>query len=264
MNVGEILDYINEIAPWKYAEGWDNVGLMVGSSNCKVKKIMLCMDVTSEVIDDAINQGSNVIISHHPFLFSKLDKIDLDTLNGHLISKVIKRDICVISAHTNLDVAVGGVEDTLAEALGLTNCRIQKSYIPEGLDLDIGMGKVGELPVELCFEEFIRTVKKNLGIDNLRIVGVQPEYVKKVDVFCGSFDGDLDSVKRHNVDVLVTGDIKYHIALEAREMGLCLLDVGHFASEHLIVDKLKKFFTNKFNNIEIICNTLEKDPFVFS
>jgi len=264
MKVGEVLDFINEFAPWEYAEEWDNVGLMVGSRTCQVKKLMLCMDVTTRIIDEAINQGSNLIVAHHPFLFSKLNKIDLDTLKGQLICKLIKNDICVISAHTNLDVAIGGVNDTLAEKIGLTNCGILKSYIPEGFDLDMGMGKVGELPALLSFEEFICTVKKNLGIDNLRLIGAQPRNVKKVAVFCGSFDGDLDSVKRHNVDVLVTGDIKYHTALDAREMGLCILDVGHFASEILIVNKLEKLLTDKFSDIKIICSTLERDPFIFS
>jgi len=264
MNVGEILNYINELAPWKYAEEWDNVGLMLGSRTFQVKKVLLCMDVTSKVINEAIEQDVNLILSHHPFLFSKLNTVDLDTMKGQQISTLIKNDICVISAHTNLDVAVGGVNDTLAEAAGLTNCGLLKSYIPEGIDVDMGMGKVGELPNRLCFEEFISIVKKNLDIDKLRLIGAQPKTVKKVATFCGSFDVDLDIIKRHDVDVLITGDIKYHTALDAREMGLCILDVGHYASEHLIVNKLKKLLENKFDKLEIICSTLEKDPFIFA
>jgi len=264
MNVGDVLNFINELAPWKYAEQWDNVGLMVGSRTSIVKKILLCMDVTSKVIDEAISQKADLIVSHHPFLFSKLNRVDLDTMKGLQISTLIKNDICVISAHTNLDVAVGGVNDTLAMILGLTNCEILKSYIPEGCNFDMGIGKVGELTSQLSFEEFIITVKKNLHIDNFRLIGVKPTDVKKVAVFCGSFDDDLDSVKRHNVDILVTGDIKYHTALDAREMGLCILDVGHFASEHIIVNKLEDIFKNRFENIEITCSTLEVDPFIFS
>lgn len=264
MNVGEILNYINELAPWKYAEEWDNVGLMLGSRTCEVKKIMICMDVTSKVIGEAIDVAANLIVSHHPFLFSKLNSVDLDTMKGKQISILIKNDISVISAHTNLDVAVGGVNDTLAEAIGLTNCVILKSYIPDSYDVDMGLGKVGELSARLCFEEFIIMVKKNLDIDNLRIIGEQSKIVKKVAVFCGSFDVDLDIIKRHDVDVLITGDMKYHTALDAREMGLCILDVGHFASEHLIVNKLKKALENRFSNIEIVCSTLEKYPFIFA
>lgn len=264
MNVGEIYNYINEFAPFNYAETWDNVGLMLGSRGCQVKKIMLCMDVTLKVIDEAIEQGVNLIISHHPLLFSKLKTVDFDTSTGQMLLKLIKNDINVISAHTSLDVAVGGVNDTLAETVGLVGCEKLKSYIPEGLDIDMGLGKVGNLPNELSFNEFVNHIKKNLNISNLRIIGAQPAIIKKVATFCGSFDGSLASVKRHNADVLITGDIKYHTALDAREMGLCIMDVGHFASEHLIVNKLKKLLENKFKNIDIVCSSLEEDPFIFA
>lgn len=264
MNVGEILNYINELAPWKYAEDWDNVGLMVGSRSKEITKVLTCLDVTSKIINEAIDQGANLIVSHHPILFSKLKTVDLDTMKGEQIATLIKNDISVVSAHTNLDVAVGGVNDTLAEAIGLTNCGILKSYIPEGFDVDIGMGKVGELVSRLGFEEFINIVKRNLYIDKLRLIGTQPKSVKKVAVFCGSFDVELDTIKTHDVDVLITGDMKYHTALDAREMGLCILDVGHFASEHLIVNKLKILLENKLRDIKVICSALEQDPFIFT
>lgn len=264
MNVGEMLDYINELAPWGYAEVWDNVGLMVGSRTCKVNKVLLCMDVTDKVIKEAIDLGVNLILSHHPFLFSKLNKLDFDTLKGAQISALIKNNICVISAHTNLDVAAGGVNDTLAEALGLIDCNIYKSYIPDKYDIDLGMGKYGQLQDQLGFEDFISMVKQNLAINNLRIIGTQPEKVNTIAVFCGSFDGDLQSVKNQNVDVLVTGDIKYHTALDAKEMGLCIIDVGHFASEHLIVNKLYSLLVKSFKELQVYCSKMEADPFIFS
>lgn len=264
MNAGEILDYINELAPWKYAEHWDNVGLMVGSRSIEITKILICLDVTSKVIEEAITKKANMIISHHPFVFSKLNNIDLDSLKGEQIATLIKNDICVTSAHTNLDVAVGGVNDTLAEIVGVTNCKILKSYVPQGFDVDMGLGKVGELPSRLCFEEFISIVKRNLNIDKLRLIGTPPKTVKNVAVFCGSFDGDLYTVKSHEVDVLITGDIKYHTALDAKEMGLCILDVGHYATEHIIVKKLKNFLESRFDNIEVICSTMENDPFIYA
>jgi len=264
MNVGEILDYINEFAPWKYAEDWDNVGLMLGSRKCQVKKLMVCMDVTSKTVKEAIDQKVDLIVSHHPFLFSKLNSIDFDSVKGYQISELIKNNICVISAHTNLDVAIGGVNDTLAQAVGLTDTGILKSYVPKGFSIDLGIGKIGELSNQLSFKEFIDMVKQNLQIKNLRIIGVQPESVKNAAVFCGSFDGDLETIKRSNVDVLITGDIKYHTALDAEEMGLCIIDAGHFSSEHLIVDKLKLFLKNKFYNIDVVCSELEIDPFIFA
>lgn len=264
MNIGEILEYINEFAPWKYAEEWDNVGLMLGSRNCEVKKLMVCMDVTSKTIREAIDQKADLIVSHHPFLFSKLNSIDFDTVKGQQISELIRNNICVISAHTNLDVAAGGVNDTLAKAVGLTDVGMLKAYVPKGTGTELGMGKIGELPAKLSFSEFINNVKAKLGTANLRIIGVQPEFVKNAAVFCGSFDGDLEAIKRSGVDVLLTGDLKYHTALDAAEMGLCIIDAGHFATEHLITNKLKEILKNRFNKAEIVCSEQEKDPFIFA
>ncbi|PYG87029.1 dinuclear metal center YbgI/SA1388 family protein [Ruminiclostridium sufflavum DSM 19573] len=264
MNTGEILDFINELAPFKYAEAWDNVGLMVGSRKCSVNKILLCMDVTEKVVEESIDKEANLIISHHPFLFSKLKSVDFDTMTGQQISRLIKNDINVISAHTNLDVAEGGVNDTLAEAVGLTECTNLKPYIPEGFEIDLGLGKAGRLSRELSFDEFICSIKKKLNIQNLRITGTQPKTVRRAATFCGSFDGDLDSIRQQDVDVLITGDVKYHTALAARELGLCVIDAGHFASEHLIVNKLKSLLENNFTGIEILCSTMEGDPFIFA
>jgi dinuclear metal center YbgI/SA1388 family protein len=264
MNVGEVLNYINELAPFKYAEVWDNVGLMLGSRKCEVRRIMLCMDVTLKAVQESIDKGVDLIVSHHPFLFSKLKSVDFDSMKGQRIVTLIKNDINVISAHTNLDVAVGGVNDAFAEAVGLTECDKFKTYIPEGFEVDLGLGKVGKLPNELSFDQFVSHIKKNLDIQNLRVIGAQPATVKKVATFCGSFDGDLESVKRHSVDLLLTGDIKYHTALDAREMGLCILDVGHFASERIILTRLKKLLENRFDKSEIVCSSLEEDPFIFT
>lgn len=264
MNIGEILSYINRVAPTEYAEKWDNVGLMIGSRGQKVSRILICLDVTSKVIREALDIKAELIVSHHPFLFSKVNRIDLDTLKGEQIAILIKNDISIISAHTNLDFAVGGVNDTLAEVLGLTGCRQLKSYIPEGCDYDIGMGKVGEIPLEVTFEDLVKMIKNNLAIDNLRIIGKQPDKVKHVAVFCGSFDGDLNSVKKQNVDVLITGDMKYHIAQDACEMGLCIIDVGHFASEYVIVERLRSILSKQFEGIELVCSCMEKDPFIYA
>lgn len=264
MKLGQLLNCINEFAPWRYAEEWDNVGLMLGSRSQEVNKVLLCLDVNSEVVAEAVKQGVNLIISHHPFIFSKLKLLDFDTIQGSLIEKLIKKDIGVISAHTNLDVADGGVNDALAAAIGLSNTKQLKSYVPTGYEVDMGLGKVGELKPETSFVDFIASLKKNLNLQSLRIIGPQPKLVSKVAVFCGSYDNDFAAVKAQGTDVLVTGDVKYHNAFEAREMGLCIVDVGHFASEHIVLDKLKAALDEKLDGIEVICSKVEKDPFFFA
>ncbi|WP_024834000.1 Nif3-like dinuclear metal center hexameric protein [Ruminiclostridium josui] len=264
MNVGDIINYLNEIAPWQYAEEWDSVGLMVGSRNSNVSKILLCMDVTSDVISEAVENGAQMILSHHPFIFSKLKAIDMENFKGEQIVKLIKSNVTVVSAHTNLDTAPGGVNDTLAETLHLINCHNLKPYIPKGSNCDLGMGKIGELLDYKSFDDFVKDIKKNLGIENLRIIGKKPEKVKNIGVFCGSFDGDLENLKSRKVDVLVTGDIKYHTALDAAQMGLCIVDAGHFATERIILHKLKDTLNKRFKELDIICSKVEIDPFTFA
>ena len=264
MKVGEVLDYINELAPWGYAESWDNVGLMVGSRDSEVKKILLCLDVTSRVIKEAIDCNAELIVSHHPFIFSKLGRLDFDTMKGRQIQTLITKDINVISAHTNLDVAIGGVNETLAEVIGISDLKSLRTYIPDGYENDIGLGKLGSLKEEKAFNEFVDSLKENLNITNLRIIGTTPDTVKNVAVFCGSFDVDLNHLKRLGQDVLITGDLKYHDALDAREMGLCIIDVGHFSSEHVILSRLQNLFTEKFGSVEVVCSKMESDPFIFS
>lgn len=264
MNAGDIINYLNEIAPWQYAEEWDNVGLMVGSRENNVTKILLCMDVTSDVILEAAENSTQMIISHHPFIFSKMKSIDLETFKGDQIAKLIKNNITVVSAHTNLDTAPDGVNDTLAETLQLTNCQNLKPYVPNGLNCDLGMGKIGELQNYKSFDEFIKEIKKNLAIENLRIIGKKPEKVKNIAVFCGSFDDDLENLKSRKVDVLVTGDIKYHTAIDAAQMGLCIVDAGHYATERIILPKLKDILNKRFKELDIICSKMESDPFTFA
>lgn len=262
MNVEEIIRFIEEIAPKRYAESWDNVGLMVGSRTNAVNKILVCLDVTSCVIEEAIHERADLILSHHPFLFSKLKSIDADTVKGMQIQKLIKNEITVISAHTNLDFAENGINDKLAEVLQLKETIPLKSYIPDGTAVDIGMGKTGKLRPELEFNEYIKLVKTKLNVKSLRVIGQSPQKVGKVSVFCGSFDGDLAAVQKQNLDLLITGDIKYHTAMDAVEMGLCIIDVGHFASEYVIVPRLKEMLENRYNNLEVVCSKVEKDPFI--
>lgn len=264
MKVGEILNFINELAPWGYAETWDNVGLMLGSRQSDVKRMLLCMDVTSKVIREAIDYEAEMIISHHPFLFSSINRLDFDTIKGQQIQTLVTKNISVISAHTNLDVTAGGVNDTLAGTLGLSELISLKSYIPQGYQEDLGLGKLGTLENSMVFSDFIDHVKKHLKISALRVIGPHPDKVKHVGVFCGSFDVDLHYLRSLKQDVVITGDMKYHTALDAREMGLCIIDVGHFASEHVILPRLQKVIADKFAQIEVVCSKLESDPFIFA
>lgn len=262
----DIADYIEEIAPAHLAEEWDNVGLLLGDSGREVKSILLCLDITGKVAEEAASRQVDMIISHHPLIFSGLKRILRGSGKGDVLYSLIKNDICVLSAHTNLDVVPGGVNDCLACVLGLQNLQPLKKYhsdtLKEAMEgTGYGLGRTGRLANPMNLPDFIQQVKVGLRVDNVRLIGRADRRVERVGVFCGSFDDDLKSIRNAGVDVLVTGDVKYHTAQDAVEMGLCLLDAGHFSTEVVVLPYLERILKERFPGIEIAGRCVETDPF---
>ncbi len=247
----DIMSFMEKIAPRELAEEWDNVGLLLGNRDNEVKKILLCMDVTASSVSYAVNNGVDMIISHHPFIFKKLGRLVENDAKGSVIYTLIRNNISVFAAHTNLDFAVSGVNDCLAEALEIGNAETYGN----------GPGKVGTLKKEVKLTDFIEKVKSALDTKKLRVIGDDERSIKKAAVFSGSFDDDLDAVKNTNADVLVTGDIKYHTALDACGENLCIIDAGHFNTEKIVLPSLAKRLGESFTDIDIMLFTEEEDPF---
>jgi len=362
VKVKDIIDFMEEIAPKSLAEQWDNVGLLVGSKEQSVNRVMVSLDATSTVVDEAAEKKVDMLITHHPVIFKGLKSLNEEYFIPKILAKLIRNNISVFSAHTNLDAADGGVNEQLAKVLGLAEIRNLNSYreeklfklvvfvpvshveevrnalcnagagwignysdcsfmtegtgtfkpldgsnpyigkqgniekvseyrletvVPEKVlkrvieamlsahpyeevaydiyPLEIkgkeyGLGKIGELKAPMEFEEFASMVKKQLGIDHLRIIGKMPEEIRKVAVFCGSFDENWSGIVREKADVLITGDIKYHAAVEAAEREICVIDAGHYATEKVIVPVLAKVLQERFPEIEVICAYTESDP----
>lgn len=248
----DIMSFMEKIAPRELAEEWDNVGLLLGNRDNEVKKILLCMDVTAASAKYAVNNGADLIISHHPFIFKKLGRLVENDAKGNVIYALIRNNISVFAAHTNLDFAEAGVNDCLAAALGIVNAEIYGN----------GPGKIGVLQNEMKLTDFIDKVKSALDTKKLRVIGNTERGIKKAAVFSGSFDGDLDAVKNTNADVLVTGDIKYHTALDACAEDMCIIDAGHFNTEKIVLPSLAKRIGENFPGIEIMLFTDEEDPFI--
>ena len=263
MNItcNDIAEFMEEIAPKCFAEEWDNVGQMAGSLNKPVYRVLLCLDVTPAIIDEAVEKKANLIISHHPLILQGIKRIVEEDYKGKILYKLIRNDIAVYSAHTNLDTADNGVNRKLAEKLGLNDIVNLKDTIA-GMDgRKYGLGKVGLLKEPLTLKDFIYFVKTSLKVDNIKLVGNTDKMIKKVAVFCGSYDDDLDALKQHNADILVTGDVKYHTAVDALNMGYCIIDAGHFNTENIVLPALDKLISDRFPGIEVFCSQLEKDPF---
>ena len=255
--VQSICDAMNRIAPKYLAEEWDNPGLLVGDPKQSVNKILVCLDVSDEMIDQAIKLGAQMIVSHHPMIFRPIKSIRTDLPLGSKIRNLIRHDIACFAAHTNLDSAEGGVNDVLAEKLGLIDVKT--------FDEEISLGRIGRLENEMSAEEFAIHVKKSLNADNVRLINAGDFNIKKVGICGGAGSEFISKAKFLGADAFVTGDVKYHEAQSAIENKIHVIDAGHFATEfpivHALAERLRTEFTRLKMNIEVIEDTNAKDYF---
>ncbi len=257
--VKDIAEIIERLAPPRLAEEWDNVGLMVGDSEQTVRTIFICLDVTSVNVRQAIEVGADLIISHHPLIFSPLKNIVEGDISGNIIRTLIKNNISVYSAHTNLDNADGGMNDVLADKLGLEDVRkfTQEECCDANGNPLQNIGRVGYLdsPVEL--EDFKSLVKSILGCRSIRSLGNPQDTINCVALCTGSGGEGIYSAFRSGADVYVTSDIKHHEAQLAFELGINLIDAGHFETENTICEFLKTYLEENLSDVTIISSDAE-------
>lgn len=259
----DIAGFIKRIAPPELAEDWDNVGMLLGSPERDIRTILLCMDITAKTVEEAIGCNADMILSHHPLIFRPLKSLNEEYPKAQIISKLIRSNICVYSAHTNLDAAVGGVNDRLAQVLELQEID-SGSCIDKEKFVNLQYGKIGVLKNPIELNGFISMVKDRLNTSYVRVIGYIDRKVEKVAVFSGSFDEGLFPLSRDMADVLVTGDIKYHTALDLLEAGLCVIDAGHFNTEKIVLPFLASSLKEQFPGIGIVVSNVEEDPFKVS
>ncbi|GMQ56367.1 Nif3-like dinuclear metal center hexameric protein [Vallitalea sediminicola] len=258
----EIINKLEELAPPKLAESWDNVGLLVGDSNQAIDKVLISLDATKDVVDEAINNKVDMIITHHPIIFKGVKHVNTSTVIGRKLIKLIKNDICVYSAHTNLDSASEGLSVLLADKLQLNDSDILESNNNfDVLDL-CGTGRIGYLE-EMTLEELSYYVKEMLNIKSVRVIGSLDKKIKKVAVSPGSSMEFADTAYKNGADVYITGDIKYHDAVEYKEKGMALIDAGHFGTENIVLPMFTQYIRQCFgDHLEIITSKINKDPFI--
>ena len=235
-----IIDYIETICPKDSAMDFDNVGLIVGRNNHKVKKIMVMLDADKETVKEAIENKVDMIITHHPLLMSPISRV-----NDEIILSLIENGICLYSAHTNLDQCKNGVNDNLIKLLGAK--KIKRVLLPE----ENFYTYTGTFP-QMTLIETVNYVKEKLGIKNVRYTGDDESIVKSVCVVGGSGCGMADDVKHLGCDTLITADMKYHQAQHAAYIGLNIIDAGHFETENIICNVIKEILNKQFEDLEIL------------
>ncbi len=264
----DIIDLIDQEASFKSAEDWDNSGLQVGKMSWPVKKILIALDLTLEVMKEAVKINADLVLTHHPLLIKFPKCIDFNTLPGSVIELSAKKKISIVSAHTNLDKAENGLNDYFAKIIGLKDITplSDKSNTENHFnDGNISFGRKGKLEHSNTLKAFALTIKKKLNLTHLRVIGDNDLLIESATVVTGSGGSMIEDFFLSETDVFVTGDVKYHEARIVEEKKLGMIDVGHFGSEYIAIqllsDKLITASKNKDYDFKIIKYENELDPF---
>lgn len=270
----EIIDIVRKLAPEYLVVDGDNTGFLIGDENSEVDNVMVTLDINEEVIKEAAENKVGLIITHHPVIYNKLASITESDFMGRKIIKLIKNNITVYSAHSSLDVAENGINDYLAEIFELQQVSVmEKTYeMPsyEVYPLNIpakvfGFGRIGILKNPVSLGELCNIVKEKLNLHSVNTVGYMDKIINKLGICSGSGGDLIPAAYKAGCDALLTGDIKYHDACDARDMGMAIIDAGHFGTENIYMDKLCHYINNEINKdkykVNVLLSKSNKTPF---
>jgi len=241
MKIKTLVKRLGKEFPLSLAEPWDNVGLLVGDENREITGVQISLDATEKVIDHAIKVGANLIITHHPLIFTGLKNITSKNFMGRKIMKLLENKIAIYSMHTNLDSGTGGLNEYITTKLGVETSKILDEKKDKENNSLGGLGRIYSLEKPVKLGEYLDVVKEKLELKSVRVVGELDKEIKKIAVINGSGASYLEKINKLNVDLFITGDIKYHEGLNATEMGIALFDIGHYESEYFFTDIVARY-----------------------
>ncbi len=254
MKCNDILDNLLKVMPKELAMSWDNVGLLAGSKEKEVKNIVVCLDLSEKLIEKAISLKADLIVSHHPLIFSPIKNVTDETSVGKRIVSLIKNDISYIALHTNYDIAVGCMSDLVAERIGLFGEPLEKTESVE--DIDVGIGKVGDLKKPLKISEIAKLVKERFNLPHLRVFdGGEDRFVSRIAISPGSGKGMYKAAYEKRASLLISGDISHHDAVDALELGVATIDAGHYGLEHIFIADMAQ----RLRNMDKAFNVFEEN-----
>ena len=258
----DFCQFLGDFAPPHLAEDWDNVGLLVGDHDRPVPSAMTCLTITPESVAEAIEKKATLIVTHHPLPFRQLKQITADNVTGRMLLQLIEHQIAIYSPHTSFDSADRGINQRMAEGLGIID-PVPLQPI-ETDDNGLGAGRYGNLASAQSLLDVISVTKGFLRIEGLHYVGVAEQQVARVAVACGSAGKFLQWVIRAGCDCLVTGETNFHTCLEAKANQIALVLPGHFASERFAVEALADLLQKEFSNVHVWASIEESDPLAWA
>jgi len=257
--VAEVAAFLEALAPKALAAEWDNVGLLLGDPQGSAERVMTCLSLTRDVVDEAIAQRVQLVVAHHPLPFRPLKSITTAGFDGSRVWRLASAGIAIYSPHTGFDSAARGINQRLAELLKLTNIA-PLAPIAGASDPQVGLGRRGELSTPQRLDEFAAAAKRGLITGSVSVVGDAARQVRKVGIGCGSAGDLMKLAQAAGCDCFVTGEANFHTALEAEAADIALVLVGHYASEHFALVQLAEELQRAFSSAKFWAARSEADP----
>lgn len=246
MKCGDICTLIELEYGLEYACDWDNVGLLAGRRDKEVKKILLALDATDEAVQRAVRKEADMLITHHPMIFSPVRRVTDEDMIGRRLLTLLQKDICCYAMHTNYDVR--GMADLAAGLLNLQECTVLEE-IRDGE----GIGRVGILPAYMTLEECAQLVKNVYRIPSVKLFGDPSTKVRTAAICPGAGKSTIKEVLRFGCDVYITGDIDHHTGIDAVDQGLCIIDGGHYGIEHIFMEDVRAYLEKVLTGVRMEC-----------
>ena len=262
MKIYQVVDALEQYAPLPLQEGYDNAGLQVGLTEAvEVSGALLCLDVTEAVVDEAIQKGCNLIVSHHPLIFRKLARIADENYVQRTVRKAIKNDIAIVAMHTNMDAAAGGVNFKIAEKLGLRNIRFLGGE-KEVAGVKGGEGLVGDLAEEMAADDWVLRLRERFDVECVQCNQLLRRPIKKVALCGGAGSFLLDSAIAAGADAFVTGEMHYHEFFgHEQEIQICV--IGHYQSEQFTSEIFQRIIEEKCPGVSCLVSEINTNPIIY-
>jgi dinuclear metal center YbgI/SA1388 family protein len=257
----QVCQAMARIAPLRLAESWDNVGLLVGDRRQSVTRIMTCLTITPNVVDEAVGERAELVIAHHPLPFQPLTRINSDSIAGTMLLRLVGAGIAVYSAHTAFDSAAEGINQQWAELIGLESVEplVERESIASEPAIE-GSGRWGKLARPEPLDQLLARASAAVGAPAARRVGHADQRVVRVALACGSGGSFLAAAHRRGCDAMITGEASFHTCLEAQALGIGLGLLGHYWSERFALERLAEWLSREFPQLTVWPSSREHDP----
>ncbi len=254
----EIENAIEKIAPLSFAYEWDNCGLLVGSHQKPVSRILTCLDCDMDIVQEAKEIGADMILSHHPFFFYEKKRYTDDDYYMRVLKELFRLDINYYAAHTNMDIAPGGLNDLLGQKIGLTS----PVDVLESVCETAGIGRIYELKTPITIQDLCTQIKKGLGISHIAYTGRENRMVRRIGLCSGGGQSLADAALEKECEVYITGDVRHDPARDYLRRNMSLILIRHYDSEQIIKELYHTIITNAFqNSVEVVASQIEKPIF---